>query len=176
MQILYPCKAHCSWCSRRLKNPLFGELYQSGISDRVHHFYLEVIERLRPEVVIVSGGEPLLYPRIAHFLNAIQEHTKQINLFISFQFSKKLRQQIPFAQMPLDKILLCHTTIYFEPERWAETTANFPFELYVNNIKEISKLPVRKRIKFIINHESLDDEIALFQKLVKPDQSFEPTR
>ncbi len=127
-------------------------------------------------MVFISGGEPLLYPRIAHFFNAIQEHTKQINLFIIFQFSKKLRQQIRFAQMTLDKILLCHTTIYFEPERWAETTANFPFELYVNNIKEISKLPVPIRTEFIINHESLEDEIALFQELVKSDQSFEPTR
>ena len=173
VQILYPCNAHCSWCATRLKNPLFGELYQAGISDQVHDFYIEVIERLQPEAVFISGGEPLLYPRIAHFINAIQKHTKQINLFTSYQFSENLRQRIPFSQMPLDKVLLCHTSIYFEPGRWAEMTANFPFDLYVNNIRAISKLPVRKRFKFIINHELLEDEIARFQELIEPDESFE---
>ena len=173
IQILYPCNAHCSWCATRLKNPLFGELYQAGISDEIHDFYIKVIGRIQPEEVFISGGEPLLYQRIAHFLNAIQDYTQQINLFTSYQFSKSLRQRIPFSQMPMEKIVLCHTTIAFEPRQWAEMTANFPFELYVNNIKAITRYPLRKRFKFIINHKSLEEEIALFQELIVPDQSFE---
>lgn len=184
IQILYPCNAQCSWCATRLKNPLFAELYQSGTSDQVHDFYVEVIRQLQPESVFVSGGEPLLYPRIADFLNDIVDYTEQINLFTSYQFSRKLRQQIPFIEMPLEKIMLCHTMIAFEPKQWAEMTGNFPFDLYVENIKKITsirpgdqgfeeKRALRKRFKFIINHEALEQEIALFQDLIDPDESFE---
>jgi hypothetical protein len=73
----------------------------------------------------------------------------------------------------MEKIVLCHTAISFEPQGWAEMTANFPFDLYVNNIKAIARQPLRKRFKFIINHKSLEEEIALFQELITPDQSFE---
>ena len=106
VQILYPCRAQCSWCATHPKNPLFSRLYKEGISERVHNFYVEQINRLRPQQVFISGGEPLLYPEIASFLNDIQDATGQINLFTSYQFSKRERQYIPFDQMPWKKILL----------------------------------------------------------------------
>jgi organic radical activating enzyme len=173
VQILYPCNAECSWCATHRKNPWFSELYRDGIAERVHQFYVQVIRRLRPQQVFISGGEPLLYPEIANFLNAIQDATKQINLFTSYQFSEKLRRRIPFSQMPLDKIALCHTAISFAPRQWHEMTAGFPFDLYVDNIRAIARRPLRKRFKFIINHPFLDEEIRRFQELVTPDHSFE---
>lgn len=173
IQILYPCNARCVWCSTHHKNPIFRELYDGGIADRIHHFYVQAIRRLRPQQVFISGGEPLLYPGIADFLNAIQTNTEEINLFTSFQFSAKLRENIPFQEMPLRKIVLCHTPIYFEPERWHEQTQGFPFDLYVKNIQAIARIPVRKKFKFILNHPELDQELEHFQKLVEPDKRFE---
>jgi organic radical activating enzyme len=173
VQILYPCNAKCSWCATHRKNPLFSQLYKNGISDQIHDFYVQVIRRFRPQEVFISGGEPLLYPKIADFLNDIQVATEQINLFTSYQFSEKLCQRIPFGQMPQDKILLCHTTISFAPQEWHEMTAGFPFDLYVNNIRAIARLPLRKRFKFIVNHPYLDQEIRRFQELVSPDHTFE---
>jgi hypothetical protein len=52
-------------------------------------------------------------------------------------------------------------------------TGNFPFELYVDNIRAIARQPVRKRFKFIINHDFLDDELRRFQSLIETDLSFE---
>ena len=88
VQIAYPCQGRCSWCSTHRKNPWFDTLYRTGISDTIHRFYLDVVRRLRPAEVVVSGGEPLLYPEIAWFLNAISDYTDHINLFTSYQFSK----------------------------------------------------------------------------------------
>ena len=107
VQILYPCNAKCSWCATHRKNPLFSEMYKDGISKQVHDFYVQIIKRFRPQQVFISGGEPLLYPGVARFLNDIKDATKQINLFTSYQFSQKLRQRMSFEQMPLDKMLIC---------------------------------------------------------------------
>jgi hypothetical protein len=70
-------------------------------------------------------------------------------------------------------MLICHTTISFSPPEWQELTAGFPFDLYIENIRAIARLPVRKRFKFILNHPYLDQEIRRFQALIKPDSSFE---
>jgi organic radical activating enzyme len=173
VQILYPCRAKCSWCATHPKNPLFNSLYKEGISERVHDFYVEQINRFRPQQVFISGGEPLLYPEIADFLNDIQDATGQINLFTSYQFSRRERQRISFDDMPWKKILLCHTSISFIPQDWHELTAGFPYDLYIENIHAIAQLPLRKRFKFIINHTTLEQEIGRFQELVTPDQTFE---
>ena len=173
VQILYPCNARCSLCATHRKNPQFRELYDSGVAARIHDFYVQIINQLKPHQLFVSGGEPLLYPEIGQFLDAIQDSTEQINLFTSYQFSESLRSRIPFSEMPLEKIVLCHTMIAFEPNIWQAMTGDFPFDLYVDNIRAIARQPVRKRFKFIINHDSLDDELRRFQSLIKPDQSFE---
>jgi hypothetical protein len=173
VQILYPCRAQCAWCSTHRKNPLFRRLYDSGVAETVHRFYIEVIRDLRPEQVFVSGGEPLLYPGIAAFLNAIAHATEQINLFTSYQYGPKACDQIPFERMPLEKTVLTHTSIGFAPDRWHELTAGFPFERYVENIRAVAHVPARKRIKFMLNHPDLEGEIARFQKCVAPDHTFE---
>jgi hypothetical protein len=173
VQILYPCRAHCAWCSTHHKNALFLRLYESGVAEIVHRFYVQAIRDLRPEQVFVSGGEPLLYPGIAAFLHAIADVTEQINLFTSYQYGVEVHERIPFERMPLDKIVLTHTTVHFAPDRWTELTGGFPFDRYVENIRAVAQLPVRKRFKFILNHRDLEQEIGLFQELLSPDDSFE---
>jgi hypothetical protein len=148
-------------------------LYDTGVAETVHRFYIQVIQDLRPEQVFVSGGEPLLYPHIGEFLDAIADATQQINLFTSYQYSQEACDRIPFGRMPLEKIVLTHTCIRFLPDRWPELTAGFPFERYVENIRTAARLPVRKRFKFILNHADLDLEIALFQERLAPDHTFE---
>lgn len=172
VQILYPCRAHCAWCSTYRKNPLFGRLYRSGAAQRVHDLYVQAISFFRPRQVFVSGGEPLLYPEIASFLSSIADVTEQISVFTSYQYGAQERDRIPFAEMPLDKMVLCHTTIGFEPERWHELTG-FPFVQYVDNVRAVAQVPVRKRVKFILNHPDLIQEVQRFQAGVGPDGQFE---
>ena len=116
---------------------------------------IQLIRHFRPRQVFISGGEPLLYPEIADFLNDIKDAVEQINLFTSYQFSETARERISFQAMPLDQILFCHTPIFFDRQRWHEFTGGFPFDLYVKNIQAIGQMAVQKRFKFIINHESL---------------------
>ena len=173
VQILYPCRARCSWCSTHRKNAMFHQLWKAGVSDRIHRFYVEAIRALQPGQVFLSGGEPILYPGIAGFLNDIKDHTGQINLFTSFQFPTAECDRIDFASMPLDKVVFNHTPIDFDPARWSEVTGTFPFETYVENIRQFRALPARKRFKFIITRESCAEQIQRFQDLVQPDERFE---
>jgi hypothetical protein len=170
VQIVHPCRAKCAWCATHRKNKLFQQLVDNGMSDRIHDFYVEVIQHLRPREVFISGGEPLLHPRIADFLNAIKDHTQLINLFTSYQWSVHSRKKMEFDRMPLDKIVFNHTPIYFEEEQWHALTGGFPFKVYLDNIRAFNELPARKRFKFIINHDNFGEELSLFQKLVEPDE------
>jgi len=174
VQVLYPCQGRCSWCATHRRNPLFLRLHERGIAGAIYDFYVDVISRLRPKEVFVSGGEPLLYPEIAELLQRIARHTPQINLFTSYQFSATTRQGIAVDRLPLDRIVFCHTPIYFDPRRWPELTGDvFSFDEYVDNIRFFARLPARKRFKFIINHDDFVDEVRLFQQLVTPDRSFQ---
>jgi len=168
--MLYPCLAKCFWCNTYPKNSQFARFYQSGISRQVHQFYAEVIRALQPHEVFLSGGEPLLYPDLPWFLNAIKDATKRIHLFTSFQFSAAAWYQIPFGQLPLGKMTLNHTVLYFEPERWHTLAAGFPFDVYLENLRACLHLSVRKRFKFIVNHSAFQEELERFQVLVMPDQ------
>lgn len=173
VQILYPCRGRCAWCATHRRNPLFAKLYREGTSKKVHDFYVDAIQRLRPREVILSGGEPLLYPELAWFLEAIQNGTDRIKVFCSYQYDAEDRDNIAWGQFPLDKMTVCHTAACFEPEQWHKLAGGFPFDQYVGNIRALAAVPVRRRFKFILNHPSLGQELRLFQDLVEPDQRCE---
>lgn len=173
VQILFPCRARCQWCSTHRKNPLFKDLHKRGVSDIVHDFYVDIIRHFKPREVFISGGEPLIYPRIAEFLNAIAPSVEMINVFTSYQYSQTSRERIPFDRMPHDKLRLNHTPIYFERDRWHKLTRGFPFDTYIANVQQVAKLPMQKRFKFIINHSLFEDEIQRFQELVEPNDTCE---
>jgi len=163
------------WCSTHRKNPVFQALYDNGEAERFHETYAEVIERFRPEEVFVSGGEPLLYPGFEAWTRRIASATaSSIHVFTSYQFSRTVMDRVAEMDLP-DTVILNHTPIYFEPERWHRLTQGFPFEVYLDNVRRAAKLPVRKRFKFIVNHGSLDDEIRRFRELVEPDDTSEIT-
>jgi hypothetical protein len=173
IQIVHPCQAKCAWCSTYLKNPRFSKLHRSGGAGEFHEFYREVAAEYKPEEIFVSGGEPLLFPGIGKFLRDLSEHTKRIHVFTSFQFNRAVMDRFAQEDLPGDMIVLNHTPIYFEPERWHELTRGFPFDVYIDNIRRAVKLPLRKRFKFIINHSGFVEEIARFQELVTPDERCE---
>lgn len=119
----------------------------------------------------MSGGEPLLAPDIEPFLNEISQHAGTVHVFTSYQFSRGVMDRIAKMAFP-SNVVLNHTSIYFEPQKWLKLTG-FPFDVYVDNVRRASKMGVRKRFKFIINHENFDEEIRRFQELVLPDDSCE---
>lgn len=173
VQLLHPCRAKCQWCSTHKKNPLFQKLQETGVASTIHEEYIRLIKHFKPKEVFISGGEPLLDPEIASFLDSIKDSTQQINVFTSYQYSKGVRARVPFDEMPLDKICLHHTPIYFEPDRWHKLTKGFPFDVYLENIKAVVDVPVRKRFKFILNHALFEDEVRRFQELVQPNETCE---
>ncbi len=173
IQLIQPCLARCVWCSTHRKNPLFATLRQTGQSEVVHDLYLEVIARHRPQSVYISGGEPMRHPEIGELVGRIAEHCEEINLFTSYQFGREVVERFGALDLPLEKLRLNHTPIYFEPERWHKLTQGFPFPIYLDNVRAAVRLPVRKRFKFIINHNHLVKELQRFQELVEPDQTCE---
>ena len=147
IQFVHPCRAQCAWCSTHRKNKVFQGLQDTGSALDFYATYLEVIDAHRPKELFISGGEPLLDPQIGHFLTQAATLVETIHLFTSYQFSRRAMGEIMKIPMP-DCITLNHTPIYFEPVRWKKLTNGFPFEVYINNIRDAVKLPVRKRFKF----------------------------
>lgn len=174
IQMVQPCRAKCQWCSTHKKNPTFQNLVNSGEAEQFHEMYLETIDRYRPKEVFISGGEPLLYSNIESFLATIAPKVERIHLFSSYQFATKTISRIETMALP-DNLVINHTPIYFEPERWHRLTQGFPFEVYLENIRRAVKLTTKKRFKFIVNHGSLEHELELFIELVKPNSSCEIT-
>ncbi len=171
IQMIQPCHAHCAWCSTHKKNPVFKRLVQNSESQDFHAFYREVVELHQPEEVFVSGGEPLLSDDLPELLWAMADGPRRVHVFCSYQFSRKVMERISQLELP-DNVVINHTAIYFEPERWRALTG-FPFEVYRDNVRTAIAMPVKKRFKFIVNHSRLHEEIARFQKLVEPDDSCE---
>ncbi len=171
--MIYPCQGKCVWCSTHKKNPVFKRLYEEGIAGVIHRFYADAVRHFRPKVVVLSGGEPLLYPALSAFLKQIAPFVERIDIFTSYQFNPADLERLHPDMLPLDKIVLCHTPIYFEPERWRKLTRGFPFERYIENIKHVVDMPVNKRFKFIMNHTLFREEIRLFRKIIRPDDRCE---
>jgi len=143
----------------------------SGGAEDFHEAYLDIIEHYRPGELFVSGGEPLLYEGIEDWLaRAAASVAGTIHVFTSYQFSRAEMERVAQLSFP-EAVVLNHTPIYFEPERWHRLTRGFPFEVYLDNVRVAAKLKVRKRFKFIVNHEGFHEEIQRFQELVQPDGS-----
>ena len=172
VQLVHPCRARCAWCSTHKRNPTFQALADNGEAERFHAFYLEVLERFRPKELFVSGGEPLLYPKIESWLQQAASLVGRVHVFTSYQFSRKTMQQIATMRFPAN-VTLNHTPIYFEPSRWHKLTQGFPFDVYRDNLRDVVPLGVRKRFKFIVNHSQFEQEIARFVEAIKPDDSCE---
>jgi len=172
IQFVHPCRAQCAWCSTHRKNPIFQDLQDTGSALDFYDTYLRVIDAHRPKELFISGGEPLLDPQIGRFLTRAAELVDTIHLFTSYQFSRTAMSGIIKIPMP-DCVILNHTPIYFEPDRWKKLTNGFPFEVYINNIRDAVQLSVRKRFKFIVNHSRLHEEIQRFSDYVKPNETCE---
>ncbi len=173
IQVPYPCKARCVWCSTWKKNPRFQELYEKGTSDEIMDFYARVVEDEKPKRLMLSGGEPILYPRINDFLERVAPHVENIFLYTSYQYKPEDLTHVDASRLPGDKMVFTHSVIDYIPEKWHKGTINLtPHELYTDNIRLAKSWPGRKIVKFVLNHEHLKEEIELFNKLVEPDESF----
>ncbi len=172
IQIIYPCKAQCRWCGTWKKNSNFMDLYNDGITEQVHQYYKDMIVACNPRFLFISGGEPLLYPGIFAFIAEIAEFVKsKIYLYTSYQYPLTAISGLGNQNIPWDKIILTHTTAGFNKSKWDDMT-NFPFETYTQNIKTLAEYPWQKLVKFIINHENVENEINQFVDTIQPDQSF----
>ena len=172
VQFIQPCRAECAWCSTHKKNPIFQSIKNDGRDTDFHQTYLEIIERFQPEELFISGGEPLLHKDIGAFLTQAAKFTQRIHLFTSYQFSRRVMDAVTEIQFP-ESVILNHTPIYFEPDRWHKLTNGFPFEVYIDNIRRAVDLPVRKRFKFIVNHSLFESEIERFRAYVAPNDTCE---
>ncbi len=152
IQLIEPCKAKCLWCGTWKKNPKFRELKRNGTLDKIVAFYKELIAFFKPEVLNISGGEPILYPKINSFLNDIAPFVQRINLFVSYQFGRTTRNRLDLENLPHDKLVLTHSTNGFNPDYWHHFTQGFPFDLYLENLKFFAKTPATKHYKIIANY------------------------
>ena len=173
IQIVEPCRAKCVWCATHKKNPTFRSLRDSGHAEEFHTLYKDLIKAIQPEELFISGGEPLLYKDIQAFLNEVSPYVSRIHLFTSYQFTKRVIDSLSSMNLPSQKLVLNHTPIYFEPHRWHKLTQGFPFEVYIENIRKVVTLPIKKRFKFIINHSGFVEEIQRFQELITPNETCE---
>ncbi len=173
IQIIQPCRASCKWCGTYKKNRHFQELIDNGTAQAVHNFYQKAVLHFHPELLYISGGEPLLMPQIGKYMAQLAKGvTKNIFLFSSFQFPGKERENIELEGMPWDKVILTHTTAGFNEENWLDMTRGFPFKLYIENMRELCRLKWQKHIKFILNHDYLGKELEQFLEHIKPNKSF----
>ena len=173
IQVPFPCQARCVWCSTWKKNPRFQDLYDNGTSDQIMNFYAKIVKDERPKRLMLSGGEPILYPGIVDFLNRVARHVDEIFLYTSYQYQPEDLAHVDPARLPGDKLVLTHSVIDFLPDHWHKKTLNLtPHERYVSNIRTARAWPGRKIVKFVLNHEHLADEVSLFREMVDPDEHF----
>lgn len=173
IQWIEPCRARCLRCATWRKNPLFSDLIATGAHHRVHDFYLEAARTFRPQSLYVSGGEPLLSDALPGYLRAFGEHVGgHAFVFSSFQFSDDDRERLLARDWPRDRVVLTHTVTSLNPDTWARETAGFPFALYLRNLREVTARFAHNRIKFLLNHDDVADQIERFLEAVNPDASF----
>lgn len=150
---------------------MFLRLLKNGTAHRVHDFYADVVSHFKPKELYVSGGEPLLLPGIGKLISRMAVNVERIHLFTSYQFTAPSARKLDLEGMPWDKVVLTHTVLYFRKEPWEEMTRQFPFDLYLDNLRTMAKLPWRKCYKFIVNHPDSQDELERFIEAAGPDSS-----
>lgn len=164
--------ASCKWCGTWKKNNLFKMMQSNGSAEAIHKEYVKFVKHFKPDYLYLSGGEPLLLKDIGRYVAELSKHVgKEIFLFTSYQYPEDVREKIALKDMPFEKTVLTHTTAGFNKEIWKDMT-NYSFDQYIGNIRNLSKLPWGKRVKFIINNGDPKEEIDLFNKLIEPDDSF----
>jgi uncharacterized Fe-S cluster-containing radical SAM superfamily protein len=173
IQWIEPCRARCVRCATWPKNPAFREIIERGADRAVHDFYLDAVREFRPQSLYISGGEPLLSPGIGGYLRAFSPLVRgSVFLFCSFQFDDAQRERLLAQPWPGENVVLTHTMTGFDPDSWAIRTRGFPFDLYVRNLRELSARFPKKRIKLILNHDDVEDQLERFVEAVRPDASF----
>ncbi len=167
IQLIEPCKARCLWCGTWKKNPKFRALKKEGTLEKIVTFYKELIRYVQPQVLNISGGEPILYEHINSFLNEIAPFVKErINLFISYQFGKETRKKIKLENLPYHKLVFTHSTNGFNQEYWHKFTQGFPFDLYLDNLRFFAETPAWKHYKIIANYGEHKQHEETLRKLV----------
>lgn len=173
IQIFFPCEGKCRWCNTYKKNKHFLKLYKSGLTEAANDFYFEILKRYRPKDLFISGGEPILYPKINEFVKRALLYVKNIYLYTSYQYDPDILNNLFSKSIPHKRLILTHSIVHFLPEKWAYLTNNFSYSKYIDNLLTLKELPFRKRIKFIINHVDTEKEIKCFFSTIKPNKTFE---
>ena len=136
-------------------------------------FYAKVIKDEKPRRLMLSGGEPILYPGISDFLKRVSKHVESIFLYTSYQYMPEDLEHVDVNKLPGDKLVFTHSVFDFLPDNWHKGTLNrTPHDRYVDNIIIAKNWPGRKIVKFVLNHPHLEEEVKLFHKLVQPDAGF----
>jgi uncharacterized Fe-S cluster-containing radical SAM superfamily protein len=173
IQWIEPCRARCERCATWPKNAAFQTMIDRGADRKLHDFYLDAVREFRPQSLYISGGEPLLSPGIGDYLHAFSPLVGgRIFMFCSFQFGDDERRRLLSRDWPEKNVVLTHTMTGFDPVTWSRQTNDFPFDLYVRNLRELSASFPRKRIKLILNHDDVPDQLERFVEAVRPDSSF----
>ena len=120
----------------------------------------------------LSGGEPLLLPEINGFIHELCQIAEQVNVYTSYQYKSKFIKDLPWDGNVMSKVILTHTPMDFRRKKFSYMTRRFPFERYIENIRLAGSQRMRKEIKFVLNHENLEEQMDLFNKLVQPDDTF----
>ena len=84
----------------------------------------------------VMDFEPKLHDDIGRLLRAFAAERRTVHVFTSYQFAAGVIERFGELELPTDRIVLNHTPIYFEPDRWRALTRGFPFETYLANVRD----------------------------------------
>ena len=68
------------------------------------------------EEIEITGGEPILDPKLPTFLSEIPEEVKEVRIYVSLQFPKEKLSQMMQWPIPLEKVVLVHTSLTFNED------------------------------------------------------------
>ena len=73
----WACNFDCSYCSNKIPNGIYPKEKEIKPMER----WLNFIYTYRPKEVIISGGEPSLYPGIHHLINNLLDLSINVTLY-----------------------------------------------------------------------------------------------